>query len=113
MKKLAKLLLSVGIALVGATVGTAIMILILSVVTVPIVRGVGVGVALDGSTLAAIVAVVGTLVGTISLLFRQLISAKDAQIAALMNQIATLTVERDLFRDRLLDRLARSGSRAS
>jgi ABC-type lipoprotein release transport system permease subunit len=69
---------------------------------------------LDGATLAAIGAIIGTLAGAISFLFKQLISAKDAQISALiadmkdqrdtmMVQIEELKVERNHFRDRLIE----------
>lgn len=72
---------------------------------------------LDGSTLAAIGAILGALTGAITFLFRQLITAKDAQIAALltdmkeqrttmMTQIEELKVERNHFRDIAMERRA-------
>lgn len=68
---------------------------------------------LDGSTLLTIGAVIGSLAGTIGFLFRALIAAKDARIAALENelvaqrqvllqQIETLRADRDRFRDAVL-----------
>ena len=70
---------------------------------------------LDGSTLAVIGALIGSLAGAITFLFRQLVAAKDSQIASLIAEIAAQRTEmigqiealkrdRDYFRESFLER---------
>ncbi|HKA94623.1 MAG TPA: hypothetical protein VKD66_00010 [Streptosporangiaceae bacterium] len=81
-------------------------------------------VVLDPGTLAAVGALLGGLSGAVTFLFRQLISSKDAQIAALareieaqrtvmMAEIHALKSERDYFRDLAFRAARRRASDAS
>lgn len=68
---------------------------------------------LSSTTLAVIGALIGSLAGAISFLFRQLVASKDSQIAAItremelqrqvmLGQIDGLKADRDLFREMVL-----------
>lgn len=70
------------------------------------------GFVLNGSTLAAIGALLGALSGAITFLFKALMASKDAEIAAIMEINKRLVLERDAraserdyFRDALLKTL--------
>jgi hypothetical protein len=80
---------------------------------------------LNGQTLLSIGAIIGTLAGTITFLFRKLIEAKDSRIAALeremlaqrevmLAEINALRADRNYFRDLIVaerrERRERRGS---